>query len=214
MLPFICPDNTDKTSLDEGEWCSCPPVPGTPVDFDAGDACELFAQFCLHPLRQLGGSHIYWQVSLFVTNFIIIIITIIFINIVNGFINCPNYNLKLEGGKGGINFDFYKDETNCVQGRGYLGQCPKEWVFFWDSFPKPVALNIIKTSKDAINFQTAVPLLPNILYHSLLIEVSPIMRFMSGMGLGLVLATTSVYIVEIATTDMRVRQFAFLGQDG
>ena len=52
------------------------------------------------------------------------------------------------------------------------------------------------------------------LYHSLLIEVSPIMRFMSGMGLGLVLATTSVYIVEIATTDMRVRQFAFLGQDG
>jgi len=28
-------------------------------------------------------------------------------------------------------------------------------------------------------------------------------RFMSGMGLGLVLATTSVYIVEIATTDMR-----------
>ena len=87
-------------------------------------------------------------------------------------------------------------------------------MFFWDSFPKPVALNIIKTSKDAINFQTAVPLLPNILYHSLLIEVSPIMRFMSGMGLGLVLATTSVYIVEIATTDMRVRQFAFLGQDG
>ena len=29
-------------------------------------------------------------------------------------------------------------------------------------------------------------------------------RFLSGMGLGLVLATTSVYIVEIATTDMRV----------
>ena len=86
-------------------------------------------------------------------------------------------------------------------------------MFFWDSFPKPVALNVIKTSNDAVNFQTAVPLLPNILYHSLLIEVPPIMRFMSGMGLGLVLATTSVYIVEIATTDMRVRQFACLGQD-
>ena len=88
-----------------------------------------------------------------------------------------------------------------------MGIAQKNECFFWGSFPKPVALNVIKTSKDAVNVQTAVPLLPNILYHSLLIEVPPIMRFMSGMGLGLVLATTSVYIVEIATTDMR----GFLG---
>ena len=33
------------------------------------------------------------------------------------------------------------------------------------------------------------------------------LRFMNGAGLGVVLATVSVYIVEIATTDMR----GFLG---
>ena len=40
-------------------------------------------------------------------------------------------------------------------------------------------------------------------------SVSSSSRFLNGLGLGLVIATVSVYIVEIATTDMRVRKVDF-----